>query len=47
MYANVCYFLQGYLLGNAATIENETNYIIPFAHGMGLISDELYDVIEL
>jgi hypothetical protein len=47
MYANVCYFLQGYLLGNAATIENETNYKIPFAHGMGLISDELYDVIEL
>ncbi|WJX22545.1 sinapoylglucose--choline O-sinapoyltransferase [Trifolium repens] len=38
--------LQGYLLGNAATIENETNYIIPFAHGMGLISDELYDSLQ-
>ncbi|PNY01306.1 serine carboxypeptidase, partial [Trifolium pratense] len=39
--------LQGYLLGNAITTEKEINYIIPFAHGMGLISDELYDVIEL
>ncbi|WJX26886.1 sinapoylglucose--choline O-sinapoyltransferase [Trifolium repens] len=38
--------LQGYLLGNAATIENETNYKIPFAHGMGLISDELYDSLQ-
>ncbi|RDX99129.1 Serine carboxypeptidase-like 2, partial [Mucuna pruriens] len=34
--------LQGYLLGNAATTGRERNYAIPFAHGMGLISDELY-----
>jgi len=41
------YFHQGYLLGNAATTIKEQNYVIPFAHGMGLISDELYDVIDL
>ncbi|KAM7514431.1 hypothetical protein LguiA_004014 [Lonicera macranthoides] len=34
--------LQGYILGNAATFPEEDNYAIPFAHGMGLISDELY-----
>ncbi|MCI22791.1 serine carboxypeptidase, partial [Trifolium medium] len=39
--------LQGYLTGNAATTGKETNYQIPFAHGMGLISDELYEVVEL
>jgi len=42
-----CCFLKGYLLGNAATTGKEKNYVIPFAHGMGLISDELYDVIEI
>lgn len=37
--------LQGYLLGNPATIyDAERNYAIPFSHGMGLISDELYVV---
>ncbi|KAK7331422.1 hypothetical protein VNO77_25647 [Canavalia gladiata] len=35
--------LQGYLLGNAFTTRKEDNYAIPFAHGMGLISDELYE----
>ncbi|KAG5113707.1 hypothetical protein JHK82_036976 [Glycine max] len=35
---------KGYLLGNAATTRREKNYQIPFAHGMGLISDELYGV---
>ena len=40
-----CYFLQGYLLGNALTTRRENNYRIPFSHGMGLISDELYNVI--
>ncbi|MCI03552.1 serine carboxypeptidase, partial [Trifolium medium] len=39
--------LQGYLLGNAVTTEKETNYKIPFAHGMGLISDELYEIPEM
>ncbi|KAG5071390.1 hypothetical protein JHK86_006601 [Glycine max] len=34
--------LQGYLLGNPITTRNEGNDQIPFAHGMGLISDELY-----
>lgn len=37
--------LQGYLLGNPRTsYDVERNYAIPFAHGMGLISDELYVV---
>ncbi|KAL2588778.1 hypothetical protein GLYMA_13G221900v4 [Glycine max] len=38
--------LQGYLLGNAATTRREKNYQIPFAHGMGLISDELYGSLQ-
>ncbi|PNY15322.1 serine carboxypeptidase [Trifolium pratense] len=38
--------LQGYLTGNAATTGKENNYKIPFAHGMGLISDELYDSLQ-
>ena len=42
-----CYFLQGYLLGNAVTTRRENNSRIPFSHGMGLISDELYNVIIL
>ncbi|KAK2446619.1 hypothetical protein QL285_017401 [Trifolium repens] len=33
----------GYLLGNDVTTEKETNYKTPFAHGMGLISDKLYE----
>jgi len=41
------YFLQGYVLGNPLTIRKEKNYKIPYAHGMGFISDELYEVIEL
>ncbi|KAK2409766.1 serine carboxypeptidase [Trifolium repens] len=36
----------GYLLGNSVTTEKETNYKIPFAHGMGLISDELYESLQ-
>jgi len=42
-----CCFLQGYILGNGVTTRKERNYAIPFAHGMGLISDELYEVTEL
>ncbi|KAK7331425.1 hypothetical protein VNO77_25650 [Canavalia gladiata] len=38
--------LQGYLLGNALTTRREKNYAIPFAHGMGLISDELYESLQ-
>jgi len=40
-------FFQGYVLGNPLTIRKEKNYKIPYAHGMGFISDELYEVIEL
>ncbi|KAL1189341.1 Serine carboxypeptidase-like 8 [Cardamine amara subsp. amara] len=39
--------LQGYMLGNPVTyIELERNYRIPFAHGMALISDELYESLK-
>ncbi|KAL4337939.1 hypothetical protein HN51_048033 [Arachis hypogaea] len=34
--------LQGYLLGNPVTTKKESNDQIPYVHGMGLISDELY-----
>lgn len=40
-------FLQGYILGNAATFVGEGNYQVPFAHGMALISDELYEVVYI
>ncbi|KAL5060686.1 hypothetical protein RYX36_032290 [Vicia faba] len=39
--------LQGYLLGNPLTNRKEKNYAIPFAHGMGLISDELYKSLQI
>lgn len=36
---------QGYILGNPITeFELEKNSNIPYAHGMALISDELYEV---
>ncbi|MED6208073.1 hypothetical protein PIB30_041628 [Stylosanthes scabra] len=38
--------LQGYLLGNPLTTRTEKNYKIPFAHGMALISDELYQSLQ-
>ncbi|KAH7523746.1 hypothetical protein FEM48_Zijuj06G0044700 [Ziziphus jujuba var. spinosa] len=38
--------LQGYLLGNPVTHNSETNFKIPYAHGMGLISDELYQSLQ-
>ncbi|XP_059281154.1 serine carboxypeptidase-like 18, partial [Lycium ferocissimum] len=38
--------LKGYLLGNPLTYEGEKNYEIPFAYGMGLISDELYESLK-
>ncbi|XP_023640518.1 serine carboxypeptidase-like 9 isoform X2 [Capsella rubella] len=39
--------LQGYVLGNPITYEEmELNYRIPFAHGMSLISDELYESLK-
>ncbi|KAI9104302.1 hypothetical protein K1719_022874 [Acacia pycnantha] len=38
--------IQGYILGNPLTTKSEKNYAIPFAHGMGLISDELYESLK-
>ncbi|XP_057519643.1 serine carboxypeptidase-like 20 isoform X1 [Amaranthus tricolor] len=38
--------LKGYLVGNGVTDDKfDGNALIPFAHGMGLISDELYQEI--
>lgn len=36
--------MQGYIIGNGVTFLAQQNYKVPFAHGMGLISDELYKV---
>ncbi|KAJ4825255.1 hypothetical protein Tsubulata_042804 [Turnera subulata] len=39
--------LKGYLLGNPVTDRKaENNWDFPFAHGMGLISDELYESLK-
>ncbi|XP_057727577.1 serine carboxypeptidase-like 1 [Arachis stenosperma] len=38
--------LQGYLLGNPFTTFTEDNYAVAFNHGMGLISDELYESLN-
>ncbi|CAL5349035.1 unnamed protein product [Camellia sinensis] len=38
--------LKGYLLGNPLTTPDDRNYAIPFAHGMGLVSDELYESLQ-
>ncbi|KAB1203971.1 Serine carboxypeptidase-like 2 [Morella rubra] len=39
--------LQGFLLGNAVTDPRiEGNAVIPYAHGMGIISDELYETLK-
>lgn len=37
---------KGYILGNPLTFPLESNYWIPYAHGMGLISHELYELLE-
>ncbi|KAI4337066.1 hypothetical protein L6164_015524 [Bauhinia variegata] len=39
-------YLEGYLAGNAVTSATEGNYAIPYSHGMGLISDELYESLQ-
>ncbi|XP_021718601.1 serine carboxypeptidase-like 17 [Chenopodium quinoa] len=39
--------LKGYILGNPATDRFiDSNYQVPFAHGMGLISDEQYESLQ-
>ncbi|XP_054781733.1 serine carboxypeptidase-like 19 isoform X2 [Prosopis cineraria] len=38
--------IQGYILGNPITTRLEVNYQITFAHGMGLISDELHESLQ-
>ncbi|KAL0699427.1 hypothetical protein Bca4012_055549 [Brassica carinata] len=39
--------LQGYVLGNPITdFDNDKNWQITFAHGMALISDELYEALR-
>ncbi|XP_024314264.1 serine carboxypeptidase-like 13 isoform X2 [Brachypodium distachyon] len=47
-FSNMPFFnLKGYVVGNPVTDDNfETNAQIPFAHGMGLISDELYECVK-
>lgn len=47
IWLNTCYkLLQGYLLGNPGTdYKIDTNAVVPYLHGMGIISDELYEVI--
>lgn len=37
--------MQGYLVGNGVTDDViDGNALVPFAHGMGLISDDLFEV---
>lgn len=40
--------LKGYILGNPVTkLAGILNYVVPFAHRMGLISDELYESLKV
>lgn len=42
------YCTQGYMVGNGVTDDEfDGNALVPFAHGMGLISDELFEVGSL
>ncbi|KAJ8440354.1 hypothetical protein Cgig2_012790 [Carnegiea gigantea] len=39
-------YIQGYMIGNGVTDEQfDGNALVPFAHGMGLISDGLYEEV--
>ncbi|XP_058102540.1 serine carboxypeptidase-like 13 isoform X6 [Magnolia sinica] len=40
------FLIQGYMVGNPYTNQDFDNQRIPFAHGMGLISDELYQCVS-
>ncbi|RAL40586.1 hypothetical protein DM860_006656 [Cuscuta australis] len=37
---------KGYILGNPLTFPEEADYKFPYAHGMGLISDELFESLK-
>ncbi|XP_078171151.1 serine carboxypeptidase-like 19 isoform X3 [Carex rostrata] len=41
--------LKGYLVGNPSTGESfyDVNYQVPYAHGVGIISDQIYEVVYL
>ena len=39
--------MQGYLVGNGVTdMEFDANALVPFTHGMGLISSEMFEVLN-
>nr|GMD36509.1 serine carboxypeptidase-like 2 [Ipomoea batatas] len=38
--------LQGYILGSPRGVDTQSNYRVPFAHGMGLITDQLYESLK-
>lgn len=41
--------MQGYLVGNGVTdsdFDDTLTSLVPFAHGMGLISDDIYEVFS-
>ena len=47
LFKELFFLFQGYILGNPVTIRNSnTNFQIPYAHRMALISDELFEVIR-
>lgn len=40
--------MQGYLVGNGVTdMEFDGNALVPFTHGMGLVSDKMFEVLNL
>lgn len=41
-------YVQGYMVGNGVTDRKfDGNALVPFAHGMALISDQIYEVPTL
>ncbi|XP_031092184.1 serine carboxypeptidase-like 18 [Ipomoea triloba] len=38
--------LQGYILGSPRAFETQENYMVPYAYGMGLITDQLYESLK-